>query len=382
MATSKRHKALKGILIAANLFVAVGVVASAYGGIVNPEKTVLPALMAMTFPGWLILAAIMAVADLLTFRRQAFIPLASVVMSLGPLLEYCPLNFVSYQPSEEQLKEGFTFMTYNTMAIMDETIDYPKKPTEKWLKDTLASGAVNKTISFIISSGADIVCLQEQRPIKVCPNLFFTQEQLDSLTAIYPYRTGVRGQDILSKFPIEPVELRQGGEVTGVFAGAVADIHGHRTLILCLHMQSIGLKPDDKELFVELTEGEVRGKKDAVRHQLISKLAHAFRLRAGQARLVREQIDSLGIENVVIGGDFNDIPDCYALREVRGHDFRNAYSRAALGPAITYHNARLWFRIDHILYRGDMRPVSCERGDVPYSDHYPLISRFVWNKPL
>ena len=44
----------------------------------------------------------------------------------------------------------------------------------------------------------------------------------------------------------------------------------------------------------------------------------------------------------------------------------------------TFHGSRLYFKIDQVLYRGDMIATSCHRDRAGSSDHYPLVTTFVW----
>lgn len=81
---------------------------------------------------------------------------------------------------------------------------------------------------------------------------------------------------------------------------------------------------------------------------------------------------------MIVAGDFNDIPGCYALRELCRDDFRNAFTEAGCGPIVTYHANRFYFHIDHIVYRGNMEAVAYRRGDCEASDHYPVIATFRW----
>ena len=80
---------------------------------------------------------------------------------------------------------------------------------------------------------------------------------------------------------------------------------------------------------------------------------------------------------MIVCGDFNDTPGSYSYRTVRGDDMRDAYLDCAFGPAITYHDNRFYFKIDHVLYRGNLRAVDIERGRIDASDHYPLLATFV-----
>lgn len=116
-----------------------------------------------------------------------------------------------------------------------------------------------------------------------------------------------------------------------------------------------------------------------MKSQLLSKLAEAFKIRAQQARAVRNVVDSIG-GPFIVAGDFNDIPDCFAVRTIRGKDMHDAYADAAFGPAITYHGDRFYFRIDQVLYRGPFQAVGIERGSINSSDHNPLLTTFLFDK--
>lgn len=362
--------------------VTAGLVASAYGGTVNPQATPIPAILAMTFPVWLIAAIAMALICLCIrgTRKSALIPVAGILLCTGPIIAYAPVNFNAPDISDTCGKESFTILSYNTLAFND--IQRNSTITDKKaLKRAIDNGAHNPIASYIISSDADIACLQEFRGFYPAETLYYTQEQIDSLRLIYPHYRSLNGEDILSRFPLRPVKLRQPESPYAWFGAAIVDIMGHETLVVSVHMQSVGLDADDKELFRDLTDGDVEGKTQIkqVKRQLLGKLAHAFKERAVQAKMLREQIDSIGIENVIVAGDFNDIPGCFALRELCRDDFRSAFTEAGCGPEITYHANRFYFHIDHILYRGAMRAVAYQRGSCPNSDHYPIMARFVWD---
>lgn len=366
-----------------NIIIALGTVAAAYGGIVNPETTSIPAILAMTFPLWLILSVIVITTGLCIprVRKTAIIPAIGVVCCTGPILSYAPMHFSAADINDESHEPSFTLLCYNTLALNDIMRDSTITDT-KHLKQAIDNGARNPIASYIISTDADILCLQEFRGLFQAEPLFYTKEQVDTLKHRYPYYRPFHGEDIMSRFPLEAVNMRQPESPYAWFGAAIADIQGHRTLLVSVHMQSIGLDASDKELFRDLTDGDVEGKSQMkrVKHQLLGKLSYAFKERARQARMLREQIDSIGIENVIVAGDFNDIPDCFALRELCRDDFRSAFASAGCSPEITYHANRFYFHIDHILYRGAMRAVAYHRGECPNSDHYPIMARFVWDE--
>ena len=61
---------------------------------------------------------------------------------------------------------------------------------------------------------------------------------------------------------------------------------------------------------------------------------------------------------------------------IKGHDLRDAWADVGFGPIYTYHDHHLCVKIDHILYRGDMKVLSCRRDKEGESDHYPLVAVF------
>ena len=363
------------------LAAAVTTVCAAYGGVVNPVVTTIPAILSMTFPFWLGLSAALLIAALLArARRMALVPLLGILCSAGPAASYTPVNLFRENVAERDSSRVFTLLSYNTANFVG--VNDGAVPAEKYL----APGAPRNGIAeYIIESGADIVVAQEFPPMRPNPFLGFTAEMIDTLAAVYPhtqhfppsaYAEGEHRCRIFSKFPMRRVELPPPSG-SAEWSAAMVDIRGMETLVVDVHLQSIGLSRQDKELYRELTEGDGRGKMREVRQTLIGKLSRAMRLRAWQAVRLRQAIDSIGAPNVIVAGDFNDIPGCYALREIAGGDFRNAFNDAANGPMITFHSDRFYFHIDHILYRGAMEAVDLRRGPCAESDHYPLLATFL-----
>ena len=374
--TIKRN--LKVVILLINIILAVITIVAAYGGKINPETTTIPAILAMTFPGWVILTIITLIIDLWLFRRISAIPVITLIVCLTPILSFSPLNFSSVKLTPEQEKKSFTLMSYNVFGLIDFNDFTHWSKSHEQLKYETKSGILNPTLSFIIKEAPDIACLQEFPPAIPNPLNHISALQMDSVYAIFPHRTGVSGENVYSRFPLYPIDLRQPESEYCWFGAAMVHIMGHKTLVISVHFQSIGLNREDQALFHQLTEGDGTTKVKEVKQQLLGKLSNAFRERATQARLLREQIDSLNVENVIIAGDFNDIPDCYALRILAQEDFKSAFSIAGCGPTYTYHGNRFFFNIDHVLYRGKMHAVSYNRQKEGNSDHYPLEVKFIW----
>ncbi|MDE5725538.1 MAG: endonuclease/exonuclease/phosphatase family protein [Duncaniella sp.] len=365
------------IVAALNTGVAMATVFSAYGGIFDPGKVVIAALMAMMFPGFIIASLIFLIADLVFWRKAAVVMALGLVASLPPIINFSPINLDHTELTEAQRQRSFTFLTYNVLHFWD-------------FRGNVPGLSRNATIDYILATDADIVSLQEVEFLKSWPLWRITPEQIDELSSRYPYRMVNASYQLtlLSKYPFEFVDLHLPERIQRRFACFRIKIGNHTVHLFNVHLESIGLTPRDKELYQGLfdkapgSEKALRRELTLVKTQLVSKLAKAFAERSEQAHAIRNAIDSIG-GNFIVAGDFNDIPDCYAVRTIMGEDMTDAYAQNALGPTITYHGNKFYFRIDHVLYKGDFNCVDLERGSSPSSDHYPFLGTFVFddNKP-
>lgn len=368
MSNVSRHiiRGIAGTLgIVANALLATLLLMSGFGGMVPPSVTPYFAMLAMLFPVILTVSVIALIINLIWFRRLAVINILSLLLCINPILTFCPMNV--FRPSVEEIeqsgKKTFKLMTFNVFGFV-----YFNKPDEKY-------NSVNATVEYILDQDPDMVVCQEA--VDVSWNAFIylcNDEQRNRLHERYPYRTVTgRGMALYSKYPFEAIPTRVRDKYQLDLCRYDIDIMGDTVHLFNIHMQSIGLTSEDKELYVQLTEGEASDEIEEIRHNIISKLKSAFRARAAQAENVREILDSVS-GNIILCGDFNDIQGCYAARTIQGSDMTDAYREAGLGPAITYHADRLYFRIDHIFYEGHLKALRAWNGRCPLSDHYPLMA--------
>lgn len=366
-----------------NTLLALLTIASGYGGTVNPAASTIPAILAMTFPIWLAATVAVMVVDLFVEKKMALIQGVSLVVCIGPILSFCPLNISRDKLSPEEESRSFTIMSYNAYGFQDcNRKDLKSTYDTIPMKQERDGGISNPTLSWILKQDCDIACLQEVDFYFSKDNpKYITRELFDSVCRRYPYRVVGNRNVIFSKFPLYPVKLPQDEEKTAFHQGAVVEIQGHRTLVVSAHLQSIGLDAADKELYREITDGDGgKEKLKEAKEQLLTKLSRAFRARARQAMKIRQQIDSLGVDNVIVCGDFNDIQDSYATRIFTDDGFKSAFTAAGFGPVITYHANRFYFHIDHILYRGELEAVKFRKYDFARSDHYAISARFLWTE--
>lgn len=364
------RRVINALVVFLNLIVGVGLVFTAYAGNVSPIEHPKMGVVVLSFPIWLACMAALLVADLVWWRKTSIIAVCAILAAWPMVWDTCPLNIGGGIPSGTPPQRIFTVMTYNIQELNSFRGGYP--------------GDVNPTISYILRENADIVCLQELKYMSPDKKVHFTQAQLDSLHARYPYILLCgKGIVTMSKYPLESIHLdiesRQ-RKNRGNIGACVANVEGHRLAIFSLHLQSYRLSDKDKSDYLELTRLNAEDDLGEIRHSLLGKLEDAAVHRADQAEMLGRYIDYYGGENVLVCGDFNDVPGCYTLHCLADHGMKEVWPAVAFGPTYTYLDNRFYFRIDHMLWRGRFRPAGIRRGKSRTSDHAPLIATFVWDE--
>ena len=358
-------RAIRCILWISTLFFALGLLVASYAGKVEPQDFPIAPVLLLTYPIWIYGTFASLILDIFACRRALLVAIPAVAACIPALWAFAPLNFTTPQIPEGDEGRTFTLMTYNVGAFHNFTYSFP--------------GDLNPTMSYLINSDADVVNLQEVYTFATSESEHITALQVDSIYREYPYvMTFGEMQAMLSKYPADPVSHNwrnvKGNEVA-VFR---LFIDGEPVTIVNVHLQSYGLTASDKLLYREITEMDALdfAKIDSVRTTLMSKINAAAQQRASDAHHLGELIKRFGGPNVIVAGDFNDVPGCYTLNYLADLGFHDVYSEVGFGPDITYNSDRFYFRIDHVLYRGALKPLSIRRGRIRSSDHYPLIVKF------
>ncbi len=347
---------------------ALVLLASAYGGYCDPRTWAIPAVLTLAMP--IVVGGVLLVAALCLLLRQwrALALLLGAGLLAAPAISlHMPLRG-DKEVSNEQTT--FRVMTFNVAGFEVESA----------------------SLRYILDQDADFVVLQEAStgPVDFAdlPQHVDMREELEQK---YPYHSqGYHDLAILSKLPYtvyNDTTLRQemGADVANdaeyhYYAKAFdLQVAGMPLRIVNVHLQSIGLNRDDKALYKKLTSNELQGRSDVsqVRHTLLSKLAGAFRRRAGEAGQLRTLLnDTIAAPNIILCGDFNDTPGSYSYRTIRGQDMHDAFAECGTWPAFTFNRDRFYFNIDHIFYRGHLRALNYKLDKAGGSDHYPQVVTF------
>ena len=370
----------------AMIVVSAGMFASGFGGYVPPTSMSGISPLVLTFPAWVGALLLMTIITAIFYRTALLLALITWVGCLHPILEYSPLNFDTPSPDDYPASSRFTFLTYNITNFSDLTGRY--------------DGDVNTTLSYIMRTNADIVNLQEAVVPALSQTKHFTAEQLDSLHVLYPYIIMYgKTQMMMSKFPVTVVHTGEAEMAAALRKSTLAaqkemsptteiavfrvDVRGTQITVFDVHLQSYSLSVDDKTLYREITDikdtekvKELKSTIREVRKSLYTKVQEAAELRQEATEHLVQLIDHYGGPNIIVAGDFNDVPGCYAINRLEHLGFNQVYAKVGFGPMITFNANRFWFRIDHVMYRGALEPLNMVRGNSRASDHYPLLTTF------
>lgn len=369
--TSKKQSGLKRafhvFLLTLDLLCAVLLCTGAYNGYISPAKYGgYWGLAGLGFPLILGFTGLMLAVQLVFWRKGAIVPAIAIVICGGPILNYFPMHVFGHGPTAGA--EKFSIMSYNVLNFREF------RPEQN------EGSPRNRTMNTVIESGADIVCLQETEIFGPYGDNKIHAEDMSLLSKIYPHiiRTGYYIV-LLSKYPVEPIHLDYSRNELGCDIGAYRiDIGGRKITVFNVHLQSLRLTYRDYDIYNNIIKGktrEINGIRE-VKSSLLSKIASANVARARQADKLARYIEHYGGPDVIVCGDFNDVANCYSIRRLEELSMKDVHSAVGFGPIITYNARHIYFGIDHILWRGDMRPLSLTKGSVASSDHFPLTAEF------
>ncbi|MCM1451955.1 MAG: endonuclease/exonuclease/phosphatase family protein [Clostridium sp.] len=361
---------VNAVVLIVNIGVCLGLLASAYAHDIAPSSWPASSIVAMTFGWWFAGCVLVFAIDLIWWRRTAWIAGVAMLACLGPIRDFCPLNIPNFRMGEEEKARSFTIMTYNAYKFLDFR--------ERGGKESLQ-------MEYILRKRPDVVCIQEADYLAPNPENKISQRQLDSLHIVYPYVL-TQGKEfaIFSKFEVKPIAINfpKDSFPSGDMSGWRLRIDDRVVNVFSVRLRSYSLTDADKGHYQDLVKLDSVGRKEIyeMRVDVFPKIKAAAVDRQKQVEYLEKYLAKYGGANAIVCGDFNDPVGCYALSSLeKVSKMRQAYAEAGFGPAITYNANYLFFRIDHILYRGNMRPWAIKRCGIDASDHYPLLATFVFD---
>lgn len=366
---------VKPILRTAALILSIIVYAltilAAYGGRFDPDFFTFPAVMTLALP-WLAIASLVITVAWFCFGRifAGGLGVLAIIASWGPVTTACPLASSSKPTLGAQT---FSLMTYNILHGRD-------------LEGKSEGLGYNRTFDYIIHSGIDIVCLQEIRGFDPKEIDRLSQTQLDTLRKVYPFIVGDPSLDmkVLSKYPVvfeKGYNYIDGSFDPKRYTFYKLNINGHRLTLINVHLMSFMLSKEDTGVLTGIRSvNDARNSISMLKGGIREKLDKGFKKRKDDVEILRRTIDRIK-GPMIICGDFNDVPESYAYRLLKGEDMKDAYVETGFGPLVTYNRHAFWFHLDQIFYRDGLKALDVRKGKTRVSDHYPVIAEFEFTDP-
>ena len=344
-------KIIKYILFIFNVVVAGALLISYAALYVPPDKFWVVAIAGLIYPWLLALNIVFCIAWFFVKPRFSLLSLFVILAGWNVMN-----RFIQFEGKKTE-KQDIKVVSYNVRHFTG-TGKNPSRDLAELIK------------GFLKENEPDIICLQE---VKLRTNSIFnleaTRNEFPSIKHYQYARTDrTAGSVTMSRFPIIKMqEIRF--ENSGNIAISTDVVAGKDTIrIFNIHLQSYRIDPD-KYRIIEYpgitSEEDLREARE-----LGSKYKRAVKMRAVQARLIRQKIKESPYP-VIVCGDFNDTPASYAYQTVRGK-LKDSFICSGEGIGQTYIGKLPSFRIDYILHSSNFKSYNFTTYDVPYSDHRPV----------
>ena len=340
----------------------------AYAGKIDPRSFVGGPFMALAFMPLLVFSLLWLLFALLKKRWIAAATVVLAILLSVPVIKlFVPMNSSeNAPPSPADPKMMLKVMTYNVLAFNYNDHELSSKPCE--------------SMRLILDANPDVVLMQEGTASGMdwdeMPSLASFQQEIISR---YPYRyNSSEGLSIMSRYPFETQPL---GEPQQARSPLGYNRNNTSYLARAYDLQL----PNGKQLRLvdfrfqsyHLSFGKsmnVRVSPD-VKLSPLERMRRSFALRCDNAAEVRKAIDE-SPANVIVCGDMNDITASHVYRVISGDDLHDAWAEVGSGYAYTFNKHNLYYRIDHVFYRGALRALDAERFKGGTSDHYPIMVTF------
>ncbi len=158
-------------------------------------------------------------------------------------------------------------------------------------------------------------------------------------------------------------------------SGIWADIlfKGEKIRIYSIHLQSNNVTTiaNDVRAEGELIETETWGNVAT----MMKRYATTAQKRTNQVQKIIEHASKIDYP-VIIGGDFNDVPQSYVYAQMV-KEYTDAFYKRGNGMGTSFNGAIPSLRIDYIFVSDDFKVLTFDTQKEDYSDHYPIQTQLL-----
>jgi len=352
------RRILHSLILTINFGIVLLMILCGYAFKIKPDYSIFASFLGYAFP-------VLALANLffifywiLRMKGWILISVIGFALTFNSYRAWFPINWHSEKNTENTIK----LLSYNVMYFQFVTNTRPNE--------------IHPILDYIQKSEADIVCLQEVGPD-------FLQNSLNNRAvrrALKEYKYVITGAlenrysvVCLSKYPViryDRIKYKSKSNSSFYYDIKI----GKDTIrVINNHLESNKLNSEEKNKYSDFLKNRESDQFTKVAEALGSKVGNASVIRANQADAISKVVQE-SPHQVIVCGDFNDVPGSYTYRTVR-KGMLDSWVENGEGWGNTFHENFFLFRIDYILHTSGIQSFQTKVDKVRFSDHYPIWAK-------
>jgi len=359
------RRVVRNILFVINTALALLLIIIYLSVFVSPATAWIFAFVALSYPFVLVLNILFIIFWVIYRKWYFLISLFCVLLGWNSMKRFFQVHVK--HPEPVVLEKTIDLLTYNVRLF-----NY-----YQWNKDT---SAWQKIVDFVHTEDADIVCFQEFITLPgTHHDLESLKRELSPLVYSHVYYSDNVPRKInfgMATFSRYPIIHKERIDFEESLNGSVCSdlVIGTDTIrVYNCHLQSIRLRKDYNDLLDSLIFNYSEKQLDELK-EISVRMRQAYIQRAEQVDILVRHIRSSPYP-VIVCGDFNDTPVSYTYHRLSGK-MKDAFIEAGSGIGNTFRGNLPYVRIDYVLYSPPFRAHQYRTQKEPWSDHYPVTTRF------
>lgn len=352
-----RYFALMFLII--SIIVMVFTFAGLFGGDVDPVGNTAMAMLVYILPVLIVLNVLLLIYWLVRrkwwYTAIPIVPILCCIPYMGTLFQ------LRGEVKDADAQKGVTIATYNVLSFGRETSGFKAE-------DILAEMKRQKV---------DVLCIQEYEDASG------DKKNSDSYKVYFPYMaTGEKDMVIYSRYPIKEsknlsfgdMEIAEGLTKTTNNSAMWAniDVKGKVIKVINAHLETTGFNRTLHQAGKMIKQGR-KMENNRLVEAIYGNYTHGMTIRAGQARLVANEVAMSDVPCIVCG-DFNDVPYSYTYNTMLGN-LVDGFKECGSGFMYTFREPKKPFRIDYIFHDESMEGITYYTKEITYSDHLPVFMK-------
>lgn len=354
-------------LLGISVLLGLSLLISYLAPVTDPRKFWPVAFFGLAYPLLLLANCIVAIYWLLRGSKYILVPLLSVIIGWGVLMDNIGFRSSKKLNSKVTGENALRVMTYNAHSF-------------KRYGERNDSTTRHQILDLITAEQPEIIGIQE----------FYSRTR--GQYALVDSMKKIMGTDF---YYFEPFNFKKAKEAMGIGVFSRYPIINKGSILLSeegsgnqciyvdvkkndkifrfysIHLQSIRFGPDDYDYLAKVSK---QGDADITSSKRIGgKLKRAFMKRSEQVFKIKDHASKCHYP-YIIAGDFNDTPSSFAVNQM-AKGLKNAFREKGSGFARTYNGSFPNYQIDYIMVTPNLEVASYNIIQKKLSDHYPVSSK-------